>query len=284
MSRLWILFVLGLLAGGPAAAQATATLGEKQVGTSGCKNGANSADFDTLAQCTSTDTVAGSFQKAPLFVGKVTAPPYGATSCDATKEGMIQYISGTGFQGCNGSSWVALSGGGGTGSVPVGSIIAWPSATDPDDMANWLECNGQTINSTDYPKLYALVGSKVPDLRGLFLRGLGSQSFSQNNGSTVGTTATLYASGTLGAVQGDAVRNMTGTLGDGANSQAASSSSTNENSGTGVFSRSLRGVSRGTGEASYSCYVQNFDASLVVPTANENRPVNMAVRYLIRSK
>ena len=28
----------------------------------------------------------------------------------------------------------------------------------------------------------------------------------------------------------------------------------------------------------------DFDASLVVPTAEENRPVNMAVRYLIRAR
>ena len=32
------------------------------------------------------------------------------------------------------------------GGVPIGTIISWPVATDPEDMENWLECNGQTID------------------------------------------------------------------------------------------------------------------------------------------
>jgi len=31
-------------------------------------------------------------------------------------------------------------------------------------------------------------------------------------------------------------------------------------------------------------HVLEFDSSRVVPTANENRPVNVAVRYLIRTR
>jgi hypothetical protein len=30
-------------------------------------------------------------------------------------------------------------------------------------------------------------------------------------------------------------------------------------------------------------WILGFDASRVIPTANENRPVNMSVRYLIRA-
>lgn len=55
--------------------------------------------------------------------------------------------------------------------VPVGTIIAWPVATNPEDMENWLECNGQTVSQSAYPELFALM-SAVPDLRGQFLRGL----------------------------------------------------------------------------------------------------------------
>lgn len=171
-----------------------------------------------------------------------------------------------------------------TGGVPIGSIIAWPLAGNPPDMYYWLDCDGKAITQYDYPILFNMVGSHVPDLRGLFLRGLGSQSFSQNNGMSVGTTITTYLSGELGVVQGDAIRNMTGTLGDGYNSQAASSASINENLGSGVFSKKIRGYSRGTGEHPYESFLQNFDASMVLPTANEIRPVNMAVRYLIRAR
>ena len=60
-----------------------------------------------------------------------------------------------------------------------------------------------------YPELFALLGGQVPDLRGLFLRGYGSQVHSQNNGSTVGITSTTHSSGALGQVQGDALRPVT---------------------------------------------------------------------------
>uniref|UniRef100_UPI0025E539E0 phage tail protein n=1 Tax=uncultured Desulfovibrio sp. TaxID=167968 RepID=UPI0025E539E0 len=65
-------------------------------------------------------------------------------------------------------------------SIPVGTIISWPVAQNPADWQNpdgsynWLECNGQTISQTAYPELFALLGGRVPDLRGLFLRGYGS--------------------------------------------------------------------------------------------------------------
>ncbi len=51
--------------------------------------------------------------------------------------------------------------------VPVGTIITWPVATNPEgwDEGKWLECNGQTISQTVYPELFALVGGVVPDLR-----------------------------------------------------------------------------------------------------------------------
>ena len=51
--------------------------------------------------------------------------------------------------------------------VPVGTIITWPVATNPEgwDEGNWLECNGQSVNPTVYPELFALVGATVPDLR-----------------------------------------------------------------------------------------------------------------------
>ena len=59
------------------------------------------------------------------------------------------------------------------GSIPIGTIIYWPSNSNPADTEKWLECNGQSVNRTKYPKLYALMSS-TPDLRGYFLRGLTS--------------------------------------------------------------------------------------------------------------
>jgi microcystin-dependent protein len=69
--------------------------------------------------------------------------------------------------------------------VPTGAIMAFGMNSVP---AGWLECNGQS--TTGYTALAALVGANVPDLRGYFVRGFGT------NGDTV-------ASGAFGVKQGD---------------------------------------------------------------------------------
>jgi microcystin-dependent protein len=45
-------------------------------------------------------------------------------------------------------------------------IVAWGGSTAP---SGWLECNGQS--TAPYPKLAAITGATVPDLRGEFIRG-----------------------------------------------------------------------------------------------------------------
>ena len=59
-------------------------------------------------------------------------------------------------------------------SILVGTVITWPSNSWPSDKDNWLECNGQSISSAVYPELVGVVGRRVPDYRGRFLRGLQS--------------------------------------------------------------------------------------------------------------
>ena len=59
-------------------------------------------------------------------------------------------------------------------SIPVGTVITWPSNSWPSDRDNWLECNGQSISSAVYPELVGVIGSRVPDYRGRFLRGIQS--------------------------------------------------------------------------------------------------------------
>ena len=117
----------------------------------------------------------------------------------------------------------------------------------------------------------------MPDLRGLFLRGYGSQVYAQVNGTTVGVTSTLHESGQLGQVQGDAIRDIQGDAIGFANSSGYAFSS------SGVFD-----VLQGTYIGIYSVDFDNqglrFDAARVVPTAAENRPANQAVRYLMRAR
>mgnify|MGYP000699178570 FL=1 len=146
--------------------------------------------------------------------------------------------------------------------IPVGMIIAWASAKNPDDET-WLECNGQSCAA--YPKLVAVLGrATVPDYRGVFLRGYGSRTSSH-----CGTVT--HQSGALGELQGDAIRNITGSM--------ATSMSYADGK---LFQMSyvIRTFDRDGGGP---VNATSFDASRVIPTANENRPINMAVRYFIKA-
>lgn len=103
-TALLALLLAFLLGATEASAQTTPTFGEKAVGSTDCKNGAFAADFDTLAQCTSTSSSTGTMQKAPIFVGAVTSPPYPSTTCDSSKAGMMRYSDKT-MQFCDGTRW-----------------------------------------------------------------------------------------------------------------------------------------------------------------------------------
>ena len=115
----------------------------------------------------------------------------------------------------------------------------------------------------------------MPDFQGLFLRGLGSQVF---NSGGFGDVA--HVSGSLGAIQGDAGRNVkwntddiggSGIFGNGRTGSAnglTMSQNTNRNTTVGCCA--------GYGGMSY-------DSSKTMPTANEFRPANTAVRYLVKA-
>jgi hypothetical protein len=143
--------------------------------------------------------------------------------------------------------------------TPIGTIIMWASSTNPQDGGVWLDCNGQSC--TSYPKLVAIVGNNVPDLQGLFPRCIGSQ-----------TVAETTYSASLGDKQGDAIRNITGSFG------------VDDRTGTptGAFSKGGE-IDAGSEGQSFG-YTINFDASSVVPTAYENRPAYVGLRFLIKAQ
>lgn len=157
-------------------------------------------------------------------------------------------------------------------SFPVGGIIAWYHSQIPDNT--WLECNGQKIpNGIEYETARQIFGDNMPDFQGIFLRGYGSQSFIQNNGSLIGTTVTIHASGPIGAIQGDALREINGKTGNfKAINGTVSSGALYCASGTG-------GSNDGNG---YGCSQVGFAASRVTPVANEIRPINIAVKYIAK--
>ncbi|MGX9565161.1 phage tail protein, partial [Escherichia coli] len=146
--------------------------------------------------------------------------------------------------------------------LPVGVPVPWPSATPP---TGWLKCNGAAFSSEKYPNLAkAYPTNKLPDLRGEFIRGW-------DDGRGVDAGRQLLSS------QGDAIRNIEG-FADG---------------GIGMSFDAIRGAfyDAGTRSARMPNNTTDigktddlgFDASRVVPTANENRPRNIAFNYIVRA-
>ena len=145
--------------------------------------------------------------------------------------------------------------------LPVGVPVPWPSATPP---TGWLKCNGAAFSAEEYPELAKVYPTnKLPDLRGEFIRGWDDER-------GVDSGRTLLSS------QGDAIRNITGNVGvysDGLLTYASGVFS------LGPSSSNKQNPVAGTGANAYA----TFDASKVVPTANENRPRNIAFNYIVRA-
>ena len=157
--------------------------------------------------------------------------------------------------------------------VPIGTVITWASANNPNENGTWLECNGQSC--TAYPDLVKVLGSNtVPDYRGVFLRGLGSVTSTH-----YGTVQ--HQSAALGTLQGDAIRNIEGRF------------VIDDIVGIGGYGNEFppNGAFKVVGSANYDArshdtwagHLLSFNASYVVPTANEDRPINRAVRYFIKA-
>ncbi|MQJ90804.1 phage tail protein [Escherichia coli] len=146
--------------------------------------------------------------------------------------------------------------------LPVGVPVPWPLETPP---TGWLKCNGAAFSSEKHPNLAkAYPTNKLPDLRGEFIRGW-------DDGRGVDAGRQLLSS------QGDAIRNIEG-FADG---------------GIGMSFDAIRGAFYDAGTRSARMPNNTttidktddlgFDASRVVPTANENRPRNIAFNYIVRA-
>lgn len=160
----------------------------------------------------------------------------------------------------------------------VGEVAFFARTTPP---SGWLKANGAAVSRTTYAALFAAIGTtfgagdgrttfNLPDLRGEFLRCL-------DDGRNIDRGRRL------GTAQGDAIRNITGKL-DG--SAMGSGNQVLEGKmiasgaiGTTYQQRQWSGDQGGWGEQSVSF---DFDASRVVPTANENRPRNVALLACIK--
>lgn len=171
------------------------------------------------------------------------------------------------------------------GGSPIGAIVAWNSSTMPSD-GEWLECNGQTVSAANYPDYVARFGTTLPDYRGLFLRGYGSTSHTKWNGAYYGESETTHSSGGIGAIQGDAVRNVT-AAGFRAMIAKGSQPTSLFDVSDAVFGDITAGIGKQyalSGSMSTNISWLAFNLGRMTPVAGEIRPVNKAVKYIIKVK
>ena len=151
-------------------------------------------------------------------------------------------------------------------------FVGWYAGPEPPE--GYLYCDGSAIGRETYKELFEAVGTlygagdgaetfNLPDARGIFFRGDGGEN-----------------SAAMGVIQGDAIREIAGVLG-GFNSWLF------DDTCSGCFEPgSISGVKRVNTYEENPTYANSayarFAASYVVPTANENRPVNLAMKPCIR--
>lgn len=126
---------------------------------------------------------------------------------------------------------------------PIGTINAYGGTTAPE---GWLLCQGQALSRTEYEDLFAVIGTNfgsgdgsttfnIPDFRGEFLRGAGTNSHTnQGSGSAVGvhqdsTEITPYYVADSGATEflGTSQNNFNIRKADAGHQEAAASNTVN---------------------------------------------------------
>lgn len=215
------------------------------------------ATLDTLKE------IAAAINNDPKFSTTINNALAGKQPLDNT----LTHLSGKDVAGL-----LAYLGLGEGSALPIGVPVPWPSATPP---TGWLKCNGAAFSAVEYPKLAkAYPTNKLPDLRGEFIRGW-------DDGRRIDTNRSLLSS------QGDAIRNITGSFGQQrVNSEVNAIVDVQSVSGAFYGEKDTRNnINVPMTYATDRSIRQNvyFSAANVVPTANENRPRNIAFNYIVRA-
>lgn len=140
--------------------------------------------------------------------------------------------------------------------------IPYPKSTPP---TGYLAMMGQTISQATYPKLYGLYGATLPDLRAYTIRGL-------DNGRGVDVDRVVLSE------QEDAIRNITGDFSSNTSVDGIAATANGAFQVSGENGRREGASASGPNKSTVS-----FDASLVVPTADENRVKNIAFLYIVKA-
>ena len=162
----------------------------------------------------------------------------------------------------------------GAGAPAIGIPFFWPLVAMPNTvMDEWsdmvfLKPNGASFSAATYPKLAKVwTGLIIPDMRGEFLR-----IWDDGRGVDPGRELLSF--------QGDAIRNITASMG--ASGSFYDAASTVFSGAFGQTYRQQKALVTTGGSASFTGF--DFSADRVVATASENRPRSIALNFLIRAK
>ncbi|WP_239364121.1 phage tail protein [Snodgrassella communis] len=154
--------------------------------------------------------------------------------------------------------------------TPAGAVQYFAMTSAP---VGWLKANGAAVSRTLYANLFASIGTRfgagdgkttfnLPDLRGYFLR-------AWDDGKNIDSGRIF------GSEQGDAIRNIKGYCSGGQVYFDSFSGPFFDNGTRDAVDARADGKINMTDDF-------GFDASRVVPTANENRPRNIALLACIK--
>ena len=162
-------------------------------------------------------------------------------------------------------------------SLPSGAVMYFAMQAAP---LGWLKADGSAVSRTQYPALFAAIGTtfgvgdgrttfNLPDLRGEFVRGWdGGRNIDPGRA--------------FGSAQGDAIRNITGAIDTGINSGHQLFDEATATGALAISQRRWKAWTSDTQDGRNNPSAFDFDASRVVPTAAENRPRNIALLACIK--
>ena len=169
--------------------------------------------------------------------------------------------------------------------MPAGMIVPFAGPADKIP-AGWLLCDGRAVSRSEYSNLYNAIGVawgegngsstfNLPDLRGMFLRGVSSDSGRDEDANSRGMLANNGGNtgNNVGSYQEDAIRNIEGSF---------SIINVIPKSSSDLITYKV--ISSGGGMNGGDCQYVEFtvDASKVVPVGSDNRPKNVYVNYIIK--
>lgn len=174
--------------------------------------------------------------------------------------------------------------------IPAGVIVPFGGQVE-DIPYGWMLCDGSEVSRTEYVNLYNAIGVcwgtgngsttfNLPDLRGMFLRGVSGDS---DNDPDAADRVVLNDNGgntgnNVGSYQGDAIRNITGSMAPVRGGQSTPS----VNTVSGAFRSTNSNTTGGKNTETRASSDITFDASRVVPVGSDNRPKNVYVNYIIK--